>query len=124
MDSVVFPQLPTYVGAPTLAGLLSLAITILLPILAALLMRASWTAFRKGLVLLAFSAIKAVLEAWLAATDAHTHFNWVTTLYSVLVQFVLAVVAYVGLLKQTSVQQAALRGGPVKDRTSNGRVVD
>ena len=36
MDSIVFPTLPTYVGAPTLAGLLSLAVTVLLPIIAAL----------------------------------------------------------------------------------------
>lgn len=116
MDSVVFPQLPTYVGAPTLGGLLSLAVTILLPILAALFMRSSWSAFRKGLVLLVFAAVKALLEAWLAAVNTNLHFNWVTTLYSVLIQFVLAVVAYVGLLKGTAPQQAAINGGPVNDR--------
>lgn len=115
MDSIVFPQLPTYIGAPTLAGLLSLAVTVLLPVLAAMFMKSGWSAFRKGLVLLGFSVAKAYLEAWLAATDAHTAFNFVTAAYSVLVQFLLAVVAYVGLLKQTTVQQAALAGGPVSD---------
>lgn len=115
MDSIVFPALPTYVGAPTLAGLLSLAVTVLLPILAALFMRSSWSAFRKGLVLLLFAAIKAVLEAWLGAINSGVPFNAVTTLYSTLVQFTLAVVAYVGLIKNTKVQQSALASGPVTD---------
>ncbi len=116
MDSIIFPQLPTFVGEPTLAGLLSLAVTILLPVLAALFMRSSWTAFRKGLVLLAFAAVKAIIEAWLGAETSGETFNWVATLYSVTVQFGLAVVAYLGLLKSTAVQQAALHGGPVNDR--------
>lgn len=115
MDSIVFPDLPTYVGAPTLGGLLSLAVTVLLPIIAALFMRSSWSAFRKGLVLLVLAAAKAYLEAWLGAVNHDEAFNFVGAAYSTLVQFVLAVVAYVGLLKQTAVQQAALAGGPVKD---------
>ena len=116
MDSIVFPTLPTYVGAPNLAGLLSLAVTVLLPILAALFMRSTWSAFRKGLVLLVLAALKAFLEAWLGAVVDHESFNFVTTIYSTLVQFVLAVVAYVGLLKNSVVQQAALNGGPVNER--------
>lgn len=115
MDSVIFPELPTYVGAPNLAGLLSLAITILLPLLAALFMRASWTPFRKGLALFAVAAVKAFLEAWLGAVNTDSAFNFVEAGYSTLVQFVLAVAFYVGLLKRTAVQQAALHGGPVND---------
>lgn len=113
MDSIVFPTLPTYVGAPTLAGLLSLAITVLLPILAALFMKAHWSAFRKGLILFAFAAIKAFLEAWLGAVNHDAVFNFVGAAYSTLVQFVLAVTFYVGLIKNTAVQQAAINGGPV-----------
>lgn len=116
MDSIVFPTLPTYVGAPNLAGLLSLAVTVLLPIIAALFMRSSWSAFRKGLVLFLLAAIKAFLEAWLGAVVDHEQFNFVTAAYSTLVQFVLAVVAYIGLIKNTAAQQAALNGGPVNDR--------
>jgi len=116
MDSIVFPELPTYVGAPNLAGLLSLLVTVVLPIIAALFMRSSWSAFRKGLVLLVLAAVKAYAEAWLGAANHDEAFNFVGAAYSTLVQFVLAVVAYVGLLKQTAVQQAALSGGPVNDR--------
>lgn len=116
MDSIVFPTLPTYVGAPNLAGLLSLLVTVLLPIIAALFMRSDWSAFRKGLVLLVLAAVKAFAEAWLGAVVDHEAFNFVTTIYSTVIQFVLAVVAYVGLLKGTAVQQSAIASGPVRDR--------
>jgi drug/metabolite transporter superfamily protein YnfA len=124
MDSVIFPTLPTYVGAPTLGGLLSLAVTVLLPIIAALFMRSSWSAFRKGLVLLVLATIKAFLEAWLGAVNDDAAFNFVTAAYSTLIQFVLAAVAYLGILKNTAVQRSALLGGPINDRrTIDGDVV-
>ncbi len=123
MNSVIFPELPTYVGEPTLAGLLSLIVTVLLPIIAALFMRSSWSAFRKGLVLFVLAAIKAYVEAWLGAVNSDQDFNFVYAAYSTVVQFILAVVAYVGLLKNTAVQRSALAGGPVKDRIIEGRVV-
>ncbi len=116
MDSIIFPELPTYVGEPTLGGLLSLLVTVFLPIVAALFMRSSWSAFRKGLVLLVLAALKAYAEAWLGAVNHDEAFNFVGAAYSTLVQFVLAVVAYVGLLRHTAAQQAALAGGPVNDK--------
>lgn len=115
MDSIIFPELPTYVGEPSLAGLLSLAVTVLLPIIAALFMKSSWSAFRKGLVLFVLAAIKAYVEAWLGAVTSGEDFHFVNAAYSTVVQFVLAVVAYIGLLKNTAPQQAALAGGPIKD---------
>lgn len=115
MDSAVFPQLPTYLFEPSLAGVLSLLITIALPIIAALFMRASWSPTRKGLVLLALSAVKAFLEAWLGAATSHEHFVILNAAYSTIVQFIVAVGMYVGLLKGSPVQQAALNGGVVND---------
>lgn len=123
MDSIVFPELPTYVGAPNLAGLLSLLVTIVLPIIAALFMRSSWSVFRKGLVLLLLAAVKAYAEAWLGAVNSEVAFNFVGAAYSTLIMFVLAVVSYVGLIKNTAAQRAALTGGIVKDRTIDGTVV-
>jgi hypothetical protein len=123
VDSVVLPELPTYLFAPTLAGVLSLLLTFGLPIIAALFMRTSWSAFRKGLVLLAVAAVKTFLEAWLIAVEANVGFNFADVSYAVLVNFGLAVVFYVGLLKGTAVQRSAIAGGPVKSRTINGTVV-
>ncbi|MER7167015.1 hypothetical protein ABT336_13235 [Micromonospora sp. NPDC000207] len=120
MDSVILPELPTYLFAPTLAGLLSLLLTFGLPLLAALFIRTSWSAFRKGLVLLAVAAIKTFLEAWLIAVEASVAFNFVEVGYAVLVNFGVAVVFYVGLLRDTGVQRAAISGGVVKDRVIDG----
>jgi hypothetical protein len=108
VDSIVFPALPTYLFAPTLAGVLSLAVTVLLPLLAAVLMRSTWSAFKKGLVLLAMSGIKAFLEAWIGAGD---HFDFGRCAYATLVNFGIAVVFYMGILKGTDIQQAAINSG-------------
>lgn len=117
--SIVFPELPTYLFAPTLGGVLSLILTVLLPLAAALLMKQSWSALKKGLVLLALAAVKAYAEAWLAADAAHLAFNHVTALYAALINFGIAVAVYFGLLRNTDIQQAAMSSG-VKDQ----RVID
>lgn len=113
-SNVIFPELPTYTGVPSLAGILSLALTVLLPVLAALFMRVQWSPFRRGLVLLAFAAVKAFLEAWLISLDADVAFDFGRAAYAVVVQFLLAVVAYFGLLRGTAMQQQALYGGVLK----------
>lgn len=120
MDSVVFPQLPTYLFEPSLAGVLSLIVTFLL---AALLMKSSWSTVAKALVLLALATVKAFIEAMLGATTSHEQFDFARTIYADLVNFGMAVVAYFGILKGTATQRAALQGGPVNDRTTNGSVV-
>ena len=89
---------------------------------AALFMRASWGATGKGLALLAVAAVKAFLEAWVAANDAGATFNWATTGYAILVNFGIAVIVYFGLLRNTGVQQAALHGGVVKDSAADRNV--
>lgn len=122
MDPVL-PELPTYLFEPTLAGLLSLALTFVLPLLAALFMRASWSATTKGLVLLAVAAAKTFLEAWAAAVAENLAFNFVTAAYTVLINWGLAVVFYFGLLQKSKIQQAALHGGVVHDKVIDGRVV-
>lgn len=111
MESIVFPTLPTYLFESSLAGVLSLAITVILPILAALLMKSRWSALQKGMVLLALASVKAFLEAWIGAATSGEHFLWSEALYSTIINFGLAVVAYVGLFRGTSIQQSALASG-------------
>ncbi|MEU4558498.1 hypothetical protein AB0F72_08910 [Actinoplanes sp. NPDC023936] len=115
MDSIVFPTLPTYLFEPSLAGLLSLVLTVLLPLAAGLLMKSSWSAFQKGLVLLFLATVKAFVEAWLGAVNSAETFDLWRVLYADVINFIIAVAAYVGLLKGTAVQQAAINSG-VKDR--------
>lgn len=121
MDSIVFPTLPTYLFEPSLAGILSLALTVILPLLAALLMRSSWSAFNKGLILLLFATVKAFLEAWIGAVNSGEHFDLWRVLYADVINFGIAVAAYVGLLRGTSVQQSAIQSG-LKDRTIDGDI--
>lgn len=123
MDSILLPELPTYLFEPTLPGLLSLALTFVLPLVAALFMRASWSATTKGLVLLAVAAAKTFLEAWAAAVAENLAFNFVTTAYTVLINWGLAVVFYFGILQKSKIQQAALHGGVVRDKVIDGRGV-
>jgi hypothetical protein len=115
MDSIVFPALPTYLFEPSLAGVLSLLLTVVLPLLGALLMKSRWSAFRKGLVLLALAAVKAFLEAWIGATESGEGFDLAETVYSVLINFGLAVIVYVGLLRDTVWIRSAQASGPIRD---------
>lgn len=119
--SVVLPALPTFLFAPSLAGFLSLLLTVLLPLAAGLLMKASWSTFRKGLVLLALAGIKAYAEAWVAADAANVAFNHATTGYAILINVGIAVAAYFGFLRHTGVQQAALSSGISDSKTVDGR---
>ena len=123
MDSIVFPTLPTYLFEPSLAGVLSLALTVLLPLLAAVLMRSNWSAFKKGLVLLAMAAVKAYMEAWIGHVESGEGFDFARTAYTVLVNFGLAVIFYFGLLKNTDIQRSAINAG-VKPKTIDGTVVN
>jgi hypothetical protein len=122
MDSVILPELPTYLFAPNLAGVLSLALTVILPLLAALFMRARWSATTKGLVLLAVAAVKAFLEAWAASVADSVAFDFAGVGYAIVINWGLAVVFYFGLLQRSAVQQAALHGGVVRDKTIDGQV--
>lgn len=117
--SVILPELPTYLFAPTLPGLLSLILTVLLPLAAAVLMKQSWSALTKGFVLLALSGVKSYVEAWIAADAAGATFNHVTTLYALVINFGIAVAAYFGLLRGTALQRAAIGSG-VTDKSGSG----
>lgn len=109
------PVLPTYLFVPSVAGVLSLVLTVLLPILAALFMRASWPTPVKGTVLILVAAVKTFLEAWLIAVQTNVPFNGWGIAYTVIINFGIAVVAYFGILKDSSVQLGALTSGPVRD---------
>ncbi len=111
MEPIDIPQLPTYLFEPSLAGLISLVLTIGLPLLAAIFMKKKWDAGRKGLVLLALAAVKALIEAWLQAGDAFAF----ATFYAVLVNFLIAVAMHFGLLRGTWLQREAIKAG-LKDR--------
>lgn len=105
------PTLPTYLFEPNLAGIVSLVLTIVLPLVVGLVTRPSTRPHVKGLVLLFVAAVKAVLEAFLAGGP---DFNLPLTVYTVGVNFAIAVVMYFGLL----------RGSPPQVHAQNSLVKD
>lgn len=109
------PNLPTYMFQPNLPGLISLALTIVLPLLVALLVKAGYAPWVKGLYLLALASVKTFLEAWLAAVNSGEPFAFYNVLYAVLINFGIAVAAHFGLLK-TAAHRLQAHG--VKDRAS------
>lgn len=117
--SVVFPELPTYLFAPSFWGVISLVLTVVLPIAAGLLMKQSWSAGQKGTVLLALASVKTLLEAAVVANAAHQPFNWATSAWTVVINFIIAVTMYFGVWRKTSIQQSAISSG-----ISDSKIID
>lgn len=103
------PELPAYGFTPDLGGLLSVIITVLLPIFVGLVTRSSTSSALKGVLLLGVAAVKVVVEAWLQAENTGVDFEFVPVVVSVLINFVIAVAVHYGLWKPTGVTAAAQR---------------
>lgn len=116
MDYPDLPELPIYGFAPDLGGLLGFMITFVLPLLAALFMKRSWSTGTKGVILLALAAVKVIVEAWLMAINKGVAFDFVPIVYTTVLNFVIAVAVYFGLWRGTQVQQSALRSGVTDSR--------
>lgn len=104
------PELPAYGFDPTsVSGLLSLAITVLLPVLVGLVTRQRTSPGVQGFLLLVFAAVKSFLEAWLEAENEGTPFLWTALAATIAVNFVIAVAVHFGLWKPTGVAAGAQR---------------
>lgn len=104
----MIPDFPTFMFEPNFAGLVSFMVTVLLPILAALLMKRSWSTTTKGMVLLAVAAGKVLGESFLAQGD---DFNLVNAVYVIAANYVIAVGFYFGLLKGSPLSERAMNTG-------------
>jgi hypothetical protein len=115
MEYPDLPEIPVYGFAPNVGGLLGFLITIVLPLLAALLMKASWGTGTKGVILLALSAVKSIIEAWLMSVNTNVDFDFVPLVYTVGLNFIIAVAVHFGLWRGTAPQRAAIHSG-ITDR--------
>jgi hypothetical protein len=106
------PELPLYGFSPDLGGVIGLLITFVLPLAVAVLTKASWGVGTKGSLLLALAAVKSILEAWLMSTNTDVAFEFAPTLYTTVINFVIAVAIHRGLYKGTPLQRALARMGP------------
>lgn len=90
--------------APTLAALIGLMISFVLPLLVGLVTKASWPAALKAVLLLALQAITQGIVAWQAAG---ADVDWRGYVYAVLLGFVMSVAAHFGLWKPTGLADVA-----------------
>lgn len=108
------PEVPGYLFEPSLAGVLSLLLAVLLPLLVALVARASWSSVAKGVLLLAVATVKVFVETWLGHINDGTPFDLWLVVYGSVINFGIAVAAYFGLLKGSRTQAKALAVGDSK----------
>lgn len=106
MSPVDIPML-----TPSLPGFLSLIITVALPYLVAWLTKRSWSPVLKGSLLIALSFVKAIIEMWIDAANTGAAFNWWTVLYSALIAWVIAQVAYMTVIKNTALRERLVSTG-------------
>jgi hypothetical protein len=94
-----------------LAGALSLAVSVVIPLLSSLLSRAHWPAEVSGLLTLLLSGATGFLTEW---GRAGAGFNWHAAAAAAVVSFVIAVLSRYGLWKDTATDAALLNIGSVK----------
>ena len=110
MTDADIPSLPVYGFDPnSLSGLISLAITVLLPLVVGLVTTRTTSPGLKAVLLLAAAAIKSLLEAWLQAANSAVDFAFVPVAISIAVNFAIAVVVHFGLWKPVGAAAAAQR---------------
>lgn len=101
----MLPDLPVYSFTPDLGGLLSLTLTIVLPLLVGVVTTRVTSANIKAVILLALATVKTLVEAIIAANVAGIPFEFVPVLMNLVLNFVVAVVVYFGLWKPTGTAQ-------------------
>lgn len=93
------PSLPVYGFEANLGGLVGLVFTVLLPVLVGLVTTKRVSPVMKGILLLFLTAVKVVVEGWLEARNTEVDFELVPLVYSTAMNFVVAVLVYLGLYK-------------------------
>lgn len=85
---------------PDLAGILALAIQVLLPLLVGLVTKASTAPQVKAVILLALTSVNQFLISWLDSVntnDVGDPFNWKLVIWNIALGFALSVVSHFGL---------------------------
>lgn len=115
------PELPAYGFTPTLGSLLSLVITVLLPVLVGLLTKQSWSSGLKAVLLLVLAAVNAILTSALEAANTGVDWEFIPVVYTIAINFLIAVAMHFGLWKPTGTS-AAVQRVAVADRSGTRRL--
>lgn len=85
------------------AFVLSIVVSVVIPLVAALLTRQKWSVEVTGIISLALSAIAGFCVEWSQATDL-SHFDWKAAALNALGSYVVAVAAHYGAWKGGSIE--------------------
>lgn len=104
-------NVPVFTLQPNLGGLLSLLVTVFLPILVGLVTTRVTSAGRKALLLLFLASVTSFIETWISSQQAGLPFAWAPIVFNAVVNFGVAVAVHYGLWKPTGAATAAQNTG-------------
>ena len=104
MDNL--PELPVYTFAPNTGGILSLILTIVLPLLVAIITTRVTSAGTKGILLLVIVVIKTTVEAVISNNNDYINFAWTPFLMNMIINFTIAAIMHFGIWKPIGASKA------------------
>lgn len=104
-------NVPVFSFQPDLGGLLSLAVTLVLPLLVGLVTTRLTSSGTKAVLLVTLASVTTVIQAWLASVNAHVPFDWMTVVFNAVINTGVGVAAHFGLWKPTGAAKAAEDSG-------------
>lgn len=118
MDSL--PDLPVYSFTPTAAGMFSLIITVLLPLVVAVITTRVTSGGVKFLLLLLVVSVKTTVEALIASGANYIHFAWIPFLMNLAINVGIAIAAHFGVWKPSGAAGFTQSNIGVTAKSSNG----
>lgn len=114
------PELPVYTFTPTGAGIFSLILTILLPLVVAVITTRVTHPGVKFMLLLFVVGIKTTIEAVVANNSDYINFAWVPFLMNLIINMGIAIAAHFGVWKPTGAAASIQDNVGVKARIIEG----
>src|SRR6185503_11562432 len=94
---------PVYAFQPNVGGLLSMLLTLILPLLVGVVTTRVTSPTLKTILLLIATAIKTTAEAIVANNNDYIHFAWIPFLMNLVLNLILAIGMYFGVWKPTKI---------------------
>lgn len=99
MDTL--PELPIYAFQPNFGGLLSMILTVVLPLAVAVITTRVTASRVKTILLLIIVTVKTLVEALISNGADYINFGWIPVLMNLIINFAIACVIHLGLWKPT-----------------------
>lgn len=93
------PELPMYAFQPNVGGLLSMVLTVVLPLAVAVITTRVTASSIKTILLLIVVVIKTTVEAIISNGNDYIHFGWPSFLINIGTNFALAAIIHLGVWK-------------------------